>query len=434
MRVPPGVSGGTTDLSTSQVSLPFAWKEEVNRRVAEHRNRKGSQSDAAEARSSKPRHSASRRGAEAAARVAARFAHAPRYSDMLTEEPPTEQSALALQAADQPMFAGLENAQESEPAEMVALERHESATVLAWETAQEPQAVSTAPVEDAPAADPIPIQRADETPAEDTLSFSEAEPQAFEMQPEELSEGAPEETMEAAEPAQPLHANLIEFPRELVATRKIRPRLAEGPYAAAYNAQLSIFEVDPGTISTEPAAEAAPAAPASWTQPEWSGMELDAQPAEELAVAEVPDAVEALEAPVIELAPLSQRVLALVVDVALIGAALMGAAAAFAANVVNLPEPRALAIGAGIALIAITALYVTLFFTLAQATPGMKYARLHLSTFDGEPPTRAQRLRRLATTTLSVLSLGLGFLWSLFDEERLCWHDRLSQTYVRSSF
>jgi len=353
---------------------------------------------------------------------------------MLAEEPPAEQSALALQAADQPMFAGLETAEESQPAEMAAHERHEAATVLAWETAQEPQAVSIAPVEEAPAADPIPIQQADEAPAEDVLSFSEAEPNTFEMQPDELSEAAPEETMETTEPAQPLHANLIEFPRELVATRKIRPRLAEGPYAAAYNAQLSIFEVDPETISTEPATEAAPAAPSSWTQPEWSGMELDAQPAEELAVAEAPDADETSEAPEIELAPLSQRVLALVVDAALIGAALVGAAAAVAANVASLPEPRALAISAGIALFAITALYMTLFFTLAQATPGMKYARLQLSTFGGELPTRAQRLRRLATITLSVLSLGLGFLWSLFDEERLCWHDRLSQTYVRSIF
>jgi len=32
------------------------------------------------------------------------------------------------------------------------------------------------------------------------------------------------EGVEVVEAAQPIHANLIQFPRELVATRKIRPR------------------------------------------------------------------------------------------------------------------------------------------------------------------------------------------------------------------
>ena len=73
---------------------------------------------------------------------------------------------------------------------------------------------------------------------------------AWPVQPE-LSESA----IETVEPAQPIHANLIEFPREIVATRKVRPRLAEGAYAAP-GGQLSIFEVDPGSISVEPAAAA----------------------------------------------------------------------------------------------------------------------------------------------------------------------------------
>jgi hypothetical protein len=32
---------------------------------------------------------------------------------------------------------------------------------------------------------------------------------------------------------------------------------------------------------------------------------------------------------------------------------------------------------------------------------------------------------------LSVLPLGLGLAWSVFDEDRLTWHDRLSGTYLR---
>ena len=87
------------------------------------------------------------------------------------------------------------------------------------------------------------------------------------------------------EPAQPIHANLIEFPREIVATRKVRPRLAEGPLgeASAFGAQLSIFEVDPGAVSTEPMAVGGldAAAASVWTGPEWSGIELDEQPRRE---------------------------------------------------------------------------------------------------------------------------------------------------------
>jgi hypothetical protein len=32
---------------------------------------------------------------------------------------------------------------------------------------------------------------------------------------------------------------------------------------------------------------------------------------------------------------------------------------------------------------------------------------------------------------LSVLPVGLGAAWLLFDDDHLCWHDRLSKTYLR---
>jgi hypothetical protein len=37
----------------------------------------------------------------------------------------------------------------------------------------------------------------------------------------------------------------------------------------------------------------------------------------------------------------------------------------------------------------------------------------------------------LGALLLSVLPLGLGVAWALFDDDHLCWHDRLSKTYLR---
>jgi uncharacterized RDD family membrane protein YckC len=79
------------------------------------------------------------------------------------------------------------------------------------------------------------------------------------------------------------------------------------------------------------------------------------------------------------------------------------------------------------------ALYQMLFLTLASATPGMKYAHIRLITFDGRIPSRAQRVRRLFALLLSLLPVGLGLAWAIFDEDHMSWHDRLSRTYPQKS-
>jgi hypothetical protein len=75
-------------------------------------------------------------------------------------------------------------------------------------------------------------------------------------------------------PPMPLPTNLIEFPRQLVAPRKARPRYAEGPLRTAASlapaeSQLRIFEVDPAQISTTPVPAEAPV-------PQWTSIWLDA--------------------------------------------------------------------------------------------------------------------------------------------------------------
>lgn len=394
---------GSKKLSTLQTGLPFEWKQEVNRRIAEHRNRKGAPT-AARTHSVEHR-SAAQRGAAAAARVAERFSHAPRYTEALVDDARTvsraEEARAADAAAPEPAIAMLERPSEMAPAEngmhqVAKAERHEPAPSASLHSAcaetrlfgGQGAALCAPPAE-----------------AWDTMDVAE----------EELVE------------AEPIHANLIEFPREVVATRKMRPRLVEGPYAAPRDAQLSIFEVDPEAISTQAPAAAVEHA-AKWNEPEWSGIKLDAQPEPADAVADAQTAVE------IELAPASRRMLAVVVDATLIAAAVLAAGALFALNSASLPGARAMGIAGAVAFVVVAALYEVLFLTLVSATPGMKYACVGLSTFASEQPTREQRWRRLRAMAVSLLPVGLGLVWMLFDEERLSWHDRFSQTYLKNSF
>ena len=72
--------------------------------------------------------------------------------------------------------------------------------------------------------------------------------------------------------------------------------------------------------------------------------------------------------------------------------------------------------------------YLLLVFT--GSTPGLRLACLRLCSFDGSPVNRRTRCWRVLASVLSAVSLGLGFAWCYLDEDALCWHDRITQTYL----
>ena len=86
------------------------------------------------------------------------------------------------------------------------------------------------------------------------------------------------------------------------------------------------------------------------------------------------------------------------------------------------------AVALGIAL-GILVFYKTLWWLANGDTPGMGWCRLRLLDFTGRRPTRRQRAQRVAGTCLSLAAAGLGLLWALGDEERLCWNDHISKTF-----
>jgi uncharacterized RDD family membrane protein YckC len=74
--------------------------------------------------------------------------------------------------------------------------------------------------------------------------------------------------------------------------------------------------------------------------------------------------------------------------------------------------------------------YQYLLLVHTGSTPGLKLARLQLSQFDGTAVPRRTRRWRVLASVLSGLSLALGYAWCFLDEDRLCWHDRISRTYM----
>ena len=70
------------------------------------------------------------------------------------------------------------------------------------------------------------------------------------------------------------------------------------------------------------------------------------------------------------------------------------------------------------------------FWTRAGRTLGMQSWGLQLETEDGRIPSVGAASLRFVAAIVSALPLGLGFLWQLWDPQRLTWHDRISRTRV----
>jgi uncharacterized RDD family membrane protein YckC len=454
---PEGIFGA---LST-QPNLTPQWKEEVNRRVAAHKNRTTSRPDSETvSQDSAPGTS---RAAEAAARVAARYAKAPSYSQLQAEEARVAvraaeiatKVALEAQAVAETALAGLHAAAQEQPSRGPAVVQPIASSGTSAPTPEPArlQVQQQVLLRDLGTTDPAPAAQAVPVPLEaERQSFGirwdpDLPARRVELKPAPQARRAREEfelsvedwwspgeaadlrhnPIEVAE-AEPEHANLIQFPRELVATRKIRPRLAEASITEA-EGQLSIFEVDPGSVST--AAEARSGgqdAPSSiWTRSDWSGMRLDNQPVQPLASA---SAVE--QAPKrFPVAPMGLRLMAAAVDCALILASFVTAGFLVAHQFSHPPGGKIGEVIGAAMLALIGLLYYAVFFAFPVGTPGMRYAGIGLCTFDDKSPTREQLRRRLGAMALSLLPVGLGIAWSIFDDDHMSWHDRYSQTYLR---
>ena len=352
------------NLSHTVTDIVPAWKNELSERLAATRTRRllrNKEEQIALPGLEDVRRKSDSRAALLAAKVAQRYANAPSYSEVLAAEARTRAEAAAT---------------------------------------------APARVDEVPIAPPsLP-----ECSSPEYLSESFAEEENV-PEPELMEE----ESVFAI--VEPLAVNVIDFPRELVAARKLRPRLAEGPLREEKD-QLKIFEVAPEAISQTVSVGKVPA--------NWSPIRLDndpeGSPRRESPTPQTP----------LKTAPLEDRIMAGIFDLALIVAAFAVFVLVFVACTAHPPTGKPAMLAAGVVLAGFCVLYQYLFFKYAEGTPGMHYAKIALCTFEDDNPTRKAMCKRVWFLLLSVAPLGLGLAWALFDPDRLSWHDRLSRIYQRS--
>lgn len=70
------------------------------------------------------------------------------------------------------------------------------------------------------------------------------------------------------------------------------------------------------------------------------------------------------------------------------------------------------------------------FWTHGGQTLGMRAWRIRLVNEAGGNISIRQGIMRCLAAVLSLLPLGLGFIWVLFDRDGAAWHDRLSHTWL----
>jgi uncharacterized RDD family membrane protein YckC len=129
-------------------------------------------------------------------------------------------------------------------------------------------------------------------------------------------------------------------------------------------------------------------------------------------------------------ARLTRRILAGMTDAVLVVAAFSAFAYIFF-RITSIVPPLRQGVGIAAGMLAVFwSAYQYLLLVHTGSTPGLKLARLELNRFDGRPvPCRLRRWRVLASV-LSALSLALGYAWCFLDEDELCWHDRITHTYM----
>ena len=229
------------------------------------------------------------------------------------------------------------------------------------------------------------------------------EPELRVSMPARVSEGtSPSETPEPFIAATAPTAKIIEFPRPWTPPARPADELAEPVITAPRILEVPEF-VPPlpalGGITIEPAARA----------------EVERRPGVDFPL---------------QSASLARRIAANMLDGVLVGIAEFLFGFIFW-KLTAIRPPRVQILEMTIAFGAtFWAAYQYFLIVYSGKTPGLWLTRLALSRFDGTAAKRSLRRWRVLASFLSAISLGMGFAWVFLDEDMLCWHDRITRTYL----
>jgi uncharacterized RDD family membrane protein YckC len=249
-----------------------------------------------------------------------------------------------------------------------------------------------------------------ETPAPATQARTETQaPQDIPAFPHAPGSPQPANPATAPVPATapstaPITAKIIEFPRswtpppapvdELAepVTDRDRPRILEAPEIVPPPPAL-------GGITIEPAQR----------------PELEKRPGIDIPL---------------QSAPLARRIFSAAIDGVIIAVAVVLFGFIFCKMTpIRPPQIQILGLAAGLFSL-FWAAYQYLLVVYSGTTPGLLLARLELARFDGSRAPRRLRRWRVLASFLSAVSLGMGYAWVFLDEDSLCWHDRITHTYL----
>lgn len=240
------------------------------------------------------------------------------------------------------------------------------------------------------------IAEAVENPPSGVLALPEARPAAQAAAVSRIAELPPT--------AVPTTAKIIEFPRSWTPPPAPLDELAE-----------PVFDRDRPRILEAP--EVVPPPPAL------GGITIE--PAQRPEAEKRPGIDIALES-----APVTQRIFSAAID----GVIILAAGALFGFifwKVTATRPPRLQVMGLAAGLFgSFWAVYQYLLVVYSGTTPGLRLARLELARFDGTIASRRLRRWRILASFLSAASLGMGYVWAFLDEDSLCWHDRITHTYL----
>src|SRR5258706_1236554 len=129
-------------------------------------------------------------------------------------------------------------------------------------------------------------------------------------------------------------------------------------------------------------------------------------------------------------APLARRIFATAIDGVIIAAAgVLFGFIFWKLTAIRPPRFQIIGLAAGISALFWGA-YQYLLLVYSGSTPGLRFAGLVLARFDGSHTGRRLRRWRVLASFLSAASLGMGYAWVFLDEDALCWHDRITHTYL----